>query len=1496
MQSARLALALLFLLIVGAWTELERGSGPVTNGVIGSVDPTLLVDGWYDLRIEVTDGGGNVEAWMGQVHSQSAMPVGNMTLEFTDLQIPMLGLPITVRRGYDSRLRSRSGDFGNGWDLDHSSVRITKNKPEGEAWTQNYILLFFTPFWNLYAPEPPAITVDFGRGEVYRFGMDVNPKLKPYTPWQLGDGTQPVYYETTVTGAELYQGVGQPAVVQHDTAYWLFDGSMNLYDPDTYQMLLADDTWVHMSVDTGIMEMSDTQGNLVTFDPTGVTHSAGGSISYVRDAEDRITEVVDPDGDALLYGYTDGNLTSVTDREGNVTTYTYTVDNYLQDVIDPLGVRVLRNYYDDDGRLIRQCDGDNECRELGWDPALRQETVTDREGYVTLTTYDSEGHVIASEDPVGRTTSMTWDGWGNLLTETSAGGGVTTHTYDGVKRSSTTDANGCSEAWTYTGRGRVDEHTDKAGYVTSTTYDAAGHMTERVDRLGAITTFTYDTAGNMASRTTPGGATTSWTFDALGNRLTETDPAGNLTTWTYDGNGRRTSTVTAAGTRTFVYDLEGNLVESVAPDGGVETWAYDSAGREISYTDVLGRTTATTYDFDGNKTSETHPDGGVTEWVWDAEGRKIGEIDPSGATQTWIYDGAGQLIEAIDRDGNSTLSTWDDDGNLVAETDALGNVTTHTYDAIGNRLSTTDPLGNTTTWTYACTGHVLSITSPTGTTTEYTWDAEGRKTQAVRGVGTAVEVIETWVYDDDGHVIQKTAGDGSSWSYTYDLLGNIASVIDPLGQVSTYTWTPSGKMLSSTDADGRTTTYTYDGRGNRTSRTSPSGLVTTWAYDLGGRMTSMTDPAGDVTTYVHDDLDQLIQTTYPDGVVETTTWDAAGNKTSVDLDGATTTYSWDPNRRRIGQVNPDGSDLLWTWNARGQLLEVTGTAAGLSHQITRTYDAAGRLDTVNDGVHSVSYGYDAAGRRTLEARSNGTTSSWSYDDLGRLTDIEHLDPGGVVLASFAYTLDVTGNRIALDEADGSHVDWVYDGAGRLIAETRTGTGAQAASWTYDAAGNRLSQTIDGATTNWAYDSDGRLIDDGERLFTWDAAGRLATIDDGTDYDIHLRDGRGKLVGIDRNGSLLVEYDYDAEGNRVYRSDGVDEEHFLVDAAGPLNRVLLETDGLGGALATHTYGDELLIQERGDVRWYLKDGQGSVRALTDNASALTDNYTYDAWGNGLDALGNSDNAYRYTGEHLDPLTGFYYLRARYLDPSSGRFLSEDPASGQAHDPRTLHLYAYTPADPINHRDPSGESWAALGGMLMNLATRLLPLSVSLSWQAFAIRWAIQMVMWTVLLLIVDYYVISPGFDLMELGSQIGSTIGELIWTAGRCLVLAGLDFMKTQVLWTVVRALLPIVGFLMFLYKIIKFADVGMKIAGQRAIINAAVSNIPDNIPIGAEFSECVERESGVSPAVLTRQLEELKAAARSGGDIDPFIEPIYGTLVPIVQGVRTCGQAAMDAL
>ncbi|MBZ0318914.1 MAG: RHS repeat-associated core domain-containing protein, partial [Anaerolineae bacterium] len=154
--------------------------------------------------------------------------------------------------------------------------------------------------------------------------------------------------------------------------------------------------------------------------------------------------------------------------------------------------------------------------------------------------------------------------------------------------------------------------------------------------------------------------------------------------------------------------------------------------------------------------------------------------------------------------------------------------------------------------------------------------------------------------------------------------------------------------------------------------------------------------------------------------------------------------------------------------------------------------------------------------------------------------------------------------------------------------------------------------------------------------------------------------------------------------------GSDTTHYLWDELSAYGDVVRETNGTGTELANYTLANQQLIAQvrGGAASYYVQDGQGSTRALTNATGDITDTYNYLAYGQLYGQTGTTTNSYLYTGQQFDSLTGLYSLRARYYDPSVGRFVSRDTYPINYQNPIELNRYGYTANNPINRSDPSG----------------------------------------------------------------------------------------------------------------------------------------------------------------------------------------------------------------
>ena len=1233
---------------------LITGTSQVTNGVLGTFDPTLLLNDLYTIRLSVVDRGGNTTPTSVVYQVARDQKVGNFTLTFQDLSLPLAGLPITVNRVYDSRDK-RSGDFGVGWRLDVQTMTVRANREPGSAWRVDRSGGPF-PTYTLVATDAHTLSLTLPDGKVEEFDFTPTPTSSRLVPLEF---LTPGYTPRPGTRGTLTP-VGNPSLIiegaQPGSVDLLDVDDVSIYDPHTFVYTALDGTTFVVDKTARVQSAHDRNGNTLTFGPGGIVHSSGQHITFVRDAQGRITQLKDPNGHTQVYTYdANGDLASHTDAEGNTTHFLYNFSHGLLEIRDPRGLRPIRNEYDDNGRLISHTDGFGNVITYAHNLDTRQEVITDRLGHITVHEYDQAGNVVRTTDAQGGVTARTYDGRGNMVSETNA-----------------------------------------LGFTRSYTYDTKDNRLSEADPLGHTTSYTYNAQGQVLTITDPLGCVTSNTYDANGNLLSTRDPLGQLTTYTYDGNGNRLSQTTTRTTSsgldmlvtTYAYDGLNRLVQTTHPDASTTQTAYNEIGQRSATIDQLGRQTDYAYDAMGRLVRTTYPDGTAATSTYDPEGRRVSGSDRAGRLTTLGYDVLGRLLQTTYADGAMTTTAYDAVGQVLATTDARGNTTRYAYDSAGRRARVTDALDHVTLFAYDAAGNQLTMTDANGHTTSYQYDCNQRRTRVTYPDST----FEITDYNALGRVIRKFDQAGIPTRFEYDALARLVRVMDALNQVTNYAYDEVGSQLSQTYANGHMTTFAYDRLGRRIRRTLPLGMFETFAYDDAGNQIAKKDFNGRTTTYTHDAMNRLHSKTPDPGLGEPTvsfSYTLTGQRASMVDASGTTTYTYDPRDRLLSKGTPQGT-LTYVYDLQGNLTSIrSSNVNGVA--VDYAYDALNRLATVTDnrltpGV--TTYSYDAVGNLASYVYPNGVEHAYTYNSLNRLTELTL--QGTSPLARYTYALGPVGNRTAVAELSGRTVNYAYDEMYRLtneaISSDPNGNNGSIG-YTYDPVGNRRTRTSTVAAISnqtFTYDTNDRLTSD-----AYDANGN--TIDSGGtayayDFENHLT---GQIGGA-------VTMVYNGDGNRVSEMAGGVITQYLIDDRNPTGYVQVQEEILGETVQrVYTYGRDLISQSQliggtQTVSFYSYDGHSSVRFLTDKTGVITDRYDYDAFGNFLRSLGATPNIYFYTGEQFDPNIGFYYLRARFLDMNKGRFVSFDPHAGSIFDPRSLHKYVYVNGDPINKFDPSGRT--------------------------------------------------------------------------------------------------------------------------------------------------------------------------------------------------------------
>lgn len=420
----------------------------------------------------------------------------------------------------------------------------------------------------------------------------------------------------------------------------------------------------------------------------------------------------------------------------------------------------------------------------------------------------------------------------------------------------------------------------------------------------------------------------------------------------------------------------------------------------------------------------------------------------------------------------------------------------------------------------------------------------------------------------------------------------------------------------------------------------------------------------------------------------------------------TTSYFYENLNRVISKATQEGT-ITYTYDEAGDVKTVrSSNVNGVSNDYA--YDQLNRLSTVTDNRRNTTttYGFDSVGNLSNYNYPNGVQTNFNYDTLNRLTGMGSTN--GHSISSYGYTLGAAGNRLTVAEIGTRQVVYSYDDLYRLKSETISGDTITAnngiISYQYDPVGNRLTRTSGIA----AVPSTSNTFDTNDRLNTdqYNADGNT-TVSNG---NVYAYDFENRIIGVN-NGAIVIIYDGD--GNRVSKTVNGITTSYLVDTNN-LTGYAQVVEELQNAVVqrVYVYGDHLISQDQTiNAVWtqsfFGYDGHGSVRFLTNVAGMVTDKYDFDAFGILINRVGETPNLFLYAGEQFDPDLGFYYMRARYLIPNTGRFASADMYEGTPFDPLSLHKYLYVNSNPINMRDPSGRE----GTLMENLSAIAITTSLA-----------------------------------------------------------------------------------------------------------------------------------------------------------------------------------------
>lgn len=1159
---------------------------------------------------------------------------GQVQQDLTDVLLPDCGLPLELGRAYNSG--SGATTFGMGWQL---SLEWQMAQPNGTNDTY------------LYLVSPDKRRFWLGKnGNVWYSKRDLRLRMRS------------VY---TTNGIE-----------------WDLDGcdnGLSMRFDSNGRWKWTDDGWSNRITAT----RSGTFNRL-----TRVTHSSGRRLAIewndLNGAGACVTQVkdatpTDPQDWKLLaeysYDTTSGfKLLTSCCRYGNdgssvTTSYGYDrVTLLLTNRTDALGRTFVHRYGGQPGQPLR-------CVASGFS-----------DGRMTTTaTWDTGNNSVNIEYPVAsgvsRYESITWRTDVPRLNTVSQDGETLTYTYDATTLEPT------NMVW-------------QAGSQTAASYTV-------LDTLGRATNTTF----LLGSGTAPNWRT-EW-HDTLDLPLAEVDPLDWRTEYTWT-NGLLATVRTTNGfggwiTSSLVWS-QGILSAISDPMGRVTSFACDSYGSLTNLVPPAGPSLACTNDALGKPIWFRLPDANNGDRVWQVErdgfGRATRVIDPENGETCRAYDLLGHMTSSVDRAGRQTFYTYGTAGRplsvtrVIAENGTNRTVTlTMDYDLQMEPTAIRDALDRTVeSWVPDAAGRVARITN-----------IEGRVASITYGVLDLPQAIDRF--------------DGTSVTFAYNTAGQLAELTFPV-RTTQFAWLDNG--LPAAASDGTTTvTNEWIAPGRLTAQET---RTTNWT----GRVEYRHDLTGAVTQTLASAI----------GLEQTVDYDAGGRETNrIAVCNGTTVASireyadWNGLLSRV-TAGPLGQVV--GWDRLDRLTNLTWRVSNVPiREVAFRHDLLGRITQRVDRVAEVeivrNYIYDDLDRLIFEEHSTGFMAAYAFDDAGRRTtkstaqfDLTYTAGDGDRLAHWEVTntnlpgLDVAGATTELPATNALYRFIEVRNALSSVSPTMNGTNFTATltpqplgtqtvvAAISDAAGNvglTTNTFVSTAYTTGEYASDPagcvtQIVYHGpscrqERTLTWDSQYRL--------------------ISVATNDVTAESYGYDPYGRRIWTATAGITNWHMQDGA----HVLADLDSTGGVLRTYLYGpniDELIAMtvHTGAVAqtyYAIRDHQNTVWDWVDETGKLVESYNYDAWGrvlavhDGTGALLISDlglpistigNRFLFQGREYSQATGLYQFRARWYDPLTGRWLSNDPIGISG----GLNQYVFCANNPINFRDPFGMEDINLYGPVSN----------------------------------------------------------------------------------------------------------------------------------------------------------------------------------------------------
>ena len=912
--------------------------------------------------------------------------------------------------------------------------------------------------------------------------------------------------------------------------------------------------------------------------------------------------------------------------------------------------------------------------------------------------FDNTGKMVQIRDAFNNVDTVKYDASGRVTKVKDPLGLAITLAYGSNGLSSITDAGSPARVTivTVNASNRLTAVQDPDGISTTFGYDASLRLATITSRNGKTITLGYDSqAGTLASLTGP----TIPLYDG-----SNAAPAVTLAAWQKVGVPY-TTTLGAPATPPTADTVRGSVTE---PGGGVTRFTVNHWGTPAQSTDALSRITVVTHDKNGLPVRLAYPNGAVDSATYNASGLPTFVQTADGTNRRFITynSGWGRADSAWGGPQPAFRAFVGQNGRLDSTRVAGQFKTRYTYGTTGRVVSIIDPNGYLVVkhWFAGVNANTSQDSVPGGWLTTYSYDAYGRDTavnapvtparrthydllnRPIQFYDGAYATPTILAYDSVGNLKVVTDAKGQTFGFTYNATGWLIAKTDPAGLADTLKYNRDGDLKTRRNRRGQSMSFTYDALHRLKTKSGTNTDTDLWGYSVDGRVDTSASPIATEITYrnVRGQVDSAKTLVGGQTFWRRYHFSSWGIEDTVVLTGGgiafrPRSYSIDTTRFvlagiRLGPPSAGATSMSYDANTNPTSLNYRGAP------ISRQYDMQNELGSITstalfgDSVLRM-LTYDGEGRITRQADQGGTHSrKFTYDSLGRLTsDIVQTIVGNP-------PSDCDGDPPPIQGSNGSNcLDYI------------TWQTVSSEQFSYDSVGNRTDhsggygpgnriQVFAGCT--YLTDNDGnvtaRRCPSDTVAFKWSAEGLLDTA----------------IVG-----GLTLSYYYDGNGRLVRKdSAGVASRHFLWQGSNLLAELTGSATAERAEFSYFPGADNPHAIVFGGVEYDAqRDGIRNVVTLTDSAQAVRQGYGFEAWG-GLQATGgdlslSGADRMRFKGAlFLGDEANLYYMRARWYEPKTGRFLSEDPLGLKG----GLNPYVYAGDDPINNSDPMGtctyyETW-------------------------------------------------------------------------------------------------------------------------------------------------------------------------------------------------------------